>query len=101
MRMLAVVLVTALVACGSDLKVESDTSWDGFIGGAGGAGASVEGSGNHTFELNPGITCWNFQKQTQAGRLRAYVEKKTIFGSDEVGDATTTAQYGIVSGCTE
>ena len=100
MRTLIVLLV--LTACGSPkLFVESDTQWDGHIAGESGSGSSYEGSGNWSIKLNHGRTCWNFQKDTEDGYLRAYVKTPGIFGSDTQGDARTTAAYGVVSGCAE
>ncbi len=97
-QVLAVLLLVITTACGTELIVESDTSWDGFIGGT--SGSSVDGSGDHTFELKSGTTCWSFQKQTTGGRLKAYAKQKTLFGSSRSGEAETFADFGVVTGCT-
>ena len=95
---LVVLLLVITAACGSELVVESNTSWTGFIGGTG-AGSSVSGSGDQTFDLNSGTTCWNFQKQTESGHLKVYAKEKSIFGSSRSGEAETVASFGVVSGC--
>lgn len=95
---LVVVLLTATACGGPTMVIESDTSWSGSIGGTG-SSATYSGSGNREFDLESGTTCWSIQKQTRPGRLRAYVKRKTITGSDVEGDATTNAEFGVVSGC--
>lgn len=101
MRILMLAIAVFLLAgCeGRTLHVESNTSWTGYIGGD--AGSSVEGRGNHSWPLNPGTTCWSFQKETEGGTLRAYASGGGIAAPDRQGDATTTAAYGVVSGCTD
>ena len=101
--MRAMIGVGALFLCaacgGTELHVESNTTWSGHINGS--SGASYDGSGNEVFKLETGVlTCWSFQKQTPAGSLRVYAVEGGIFGTGKAGDATTTAQYGVVSGCT-
>lgn len=99
-RSLILVGLVAVSACSSKtLEIESDTQWSGAVGGN--ATHSVDGSGNGSISIDAsGIVCWNFQKQTTAGRLRVYAKTKTIVSSERDGDAVTTAQYGVVSGCT-
>jgi hypothetical protein len=89
--------VVALAGCGRELHVESDTEWSGAIGGVS-SSSSVDGSGNDVFDIEPG-DCWTFQKETRTGSLRAYATSKTIFGEDKTGEAVTSAEFGIVSGC--
>lgn len=80
-----VVLVGLLTGCSTKVKVESNTSWTGAVNGA-----SVEGTGNTTYELRGDNKCVVFQKSTTQGFL-------TIKG--DVPTTTTTAEYGVVSGC--
>ena len=94
-----------MTACGpTELFIESDTEWDGVIGGSSGTGgsssqSSVSGTGNRTFELEKGTTCWNFRKRTEGGRLKAYAKEPSLLGSDSKGEAETVAPFGVVSGC--
>lgn len=98
----AVVLAVGVSACTDrDIIVESNTTWSGFIGEEE-SGYSRDGSGNARFEIDDsGRTCWTFQKETEAGYLRAYAKTKEIFGTDRQGDARTTTAFGIVSGCVD
>lgn len=101
MRYVLLAGLVAVMACDDrELIVESNTSWSGFIDGDD-AGFSRDGSGNATFELGSGTTCWAFQKDSEGGRLRVYAKTREVFGSDRHGDASTTAAYGAVSGCVE
>ena len=102
MRTLALVATIALLgACTNrELVIESSTSWTGFIEDDE-SGFSRDGSGNATFDLDRGTTCWTFQKATEQGSLRAYARTKELFGNDTRGEARTTAAYGFVTGCIE
>jgi hypothetical protein len=85
--------VLALATCGCAAKVievQSDTSWTGNVNGG-----SVDGSGTTSYELTGKTACYVFQKATKAGSLRVKVKK----GMGE--EPSTTAAYGVVSGCVE
>ncbi len=98
-KLLAAVIIAGVTACGpTELFVESDTEWAGFYGNNI-SGRSVSGTGNRTFELGGGTTCWNFQKQTESGRLRAFAKKPALIGSDREGESETSAPFGVVTGC--
>lgn len=100
MRLLRLfVLAVPVTACAPKVRlhVESDTSWSGAI-----ANSSYDGSGNASFGLTGDIVCWSIQKRTRDGQLRAYATvERAIFGTERQGGATTTAEYGVVSGCVE
>ena len=102
-RQLAII-ASAVALCGGckdpQLIVESDTEWSGAIAGDN-SRTSQQGNGNHSFTLRSGLTCWTFQKETAAGTLRAYAVFHALTGRQRKGDATTVANYGVVSGCTE
>ncbi len=104
-KILAAVILAGATACGPTvLHVESDTEWDGVIGGSPDNGgpstqSNASGSGNRIFELEKGTTCWNFRKQTEGGRLKAYAKEPSLLGSDSKGEAETVAPFGVVSGC--
>jgi hypothetical protein len=102
MRMLAGFAAIMLLSACTDreLIIESNTSWSGFIGGEE-SGYSRNGSGNATFDLDEGRTCWEFQKETAEGSIRAYAKTRELFGSDRSGDAWTTTEFGFVAGCIE
>jgi hypothetical protein len=101
-RSVVVVLsyAASLAACTSKtLEIQSNTSWSGAIGGI--SSRTVQGSGNASFAINTNDTfCWTMQKETEQGSLRAYAKVHTITGVDNESDETTTATFGIVSGCT-
>lgn len=89
-------VVLLLVGCDKPtLYIESDTGWTGRVNGSGSA-SEVEGSGNKTYELRSGQTCWNFKKSTEQGTLRAYAK---IRGNRTNGDDRTTQPFGEVNGC--
>lgn len=97
-----VVAVTLLTSCGGQtLHIESDTSWSGTLGGI-----PISGQGSTQMELparngGRGTICWTIRKDSEAGTLRAHVEQDTFFGLGSVveGEMTTTAAFGVVSGC--
>jgi|SRR5687768_3234744 len=97
-----VVAVTLLTSCGGrTLRIESDTSWTGTVGGI-----PVSGHGSLDMELparngGRGAVCWDIRKTSEAGTLRAHVEQSTFFGLGSVveGEMTTTAPFGVVAGC--
>ncbi len=95
---LAVVL---LAGCTSKtLEIESNTSWSGSVGAAA-SSHTIQRSGNYSFDILTGDTyCWVLQKDTRPGSLRVYAKVHSITGVDREGDATTTAEFGVVSGCT-
>lgn len=101
-------LTTPCIACAAllvgactskTLEIESNTTWSGAIGGD--ATSTIDGRGSRSIGIpSSGIYCWDLQKQTQEGSLRVYAKVKTVTSSERDGDATTTAEYGVVSGCT-
>lgn len=99
-RLIPVVLMLAFAGCEErTLVVESNTDWDGYITGEGG-GSSVQGSGNRVFrDFDSGTFCWTFQKDSRAGTLRAYMKTPLLITESKRGDATTNAEFGVVSGC--
>ena len=87
-----------LCACGKELVIESDTSWQGSIDEYG----DVSGRGDQRFDLPAGQNiCWSVTKLTSLGTLRAYAEGDSWFGlgTDVDQDAVTTAPNGHVEGC--
>jgi hypothetical protein len=89
-----------LAGCGgTDLTIESDTTWRGTIDGEG----EVAETGTKTFGLRTGqqVVCWSLTKATEAGVMRVYTEKSTWFGlgNDVDFDMTTTADTLTISGC--
>jgi hypothetical protein len=101
MRAAAVPLVCCLLAGCAErtLMIESDTSWSGNVQQVG----AINGQGGAELELpsTGGRLCWDLQKGTTAGTLRAYVrDKKNFFGTDTDGDMATTEPNGLITGCT-
>lgn len=90
--------VVLLSACsGPTLYVESDTAWTGVVTGEGrNQSSSVEGTGNRSFQLRRGTTCWEFKKATADGNLRVYATK---VGNRGTGDDRTSDPFGTVNGC--
>lgn len=94
----AITAAVVLVGCGErSLRVESDTRWSGTMEGTG--GRVFEGHGNASFPIRGGKVCWRFAKETEEGALRVYAKYPSRLGNDRIGDATTSAPYGVVSGC--
>jgi hypothetical protein len=82
------------------LEVESNTSWSGSLG-PGTSSASIQRSGNYSLDIgNTDTYCWVLQKETRTGSFRVYAKVHTITGVDRQDDETTTADFGVVSGCT-
>lgn len=103
LRLLAVPLLAAWLA-GCDTKeliVESNTAWRATF--ANSDIQPIQGSGNSVIDLAdaPSNVCWEVQKLTSAGTLRAYLRDETWFGIgvEYDGDQTTTEPGGIVGGC--
>jgi len=93
MRWVPVLLACAalmLCGCSRQIEVQSDTSWTGNLNGG-----SVEGRGYQTYTLKfeNNVSCYVFQKQTEAGFLRVKAKK------GQADEPSTTAAYGVVSGC--
>lgn len=86
------ILALALIftGCQKYVHIESNTSWSGAINDA-----SVDGSGNRDIDIN-NSSCAVFQKETKEGYLTITVKGGMFFDGD---NATTTAQYGVVSVC--
>jgi hypothetical protein len=63
---------------------------------------SVSGSGDRRFELDSRTTCWRILL-TAPGRLKVYAIKKSLMGSERVGeDEVTVLEWrdeGHVEGC--
>jgi len=101
---LAVVVFGCVTACGStELVVESDTTWNGYIQGLNSGatwpsgyrnGTSVSGSGDHRVELDSRTTCWRILLSAP-GRLKVYATKKSLTGSERVGEDEVTAPRGV------
>ena len=93
-----VILIAVLVtACDEsrEMVIESDTGWSGSI-----VNASRDGFGNETFPITGSCDwCWSIQKQTRGGYLKAYARMNGLYGMKESGVAETTAQFGVVTGC--
>ena len=100
-RLLLILTIALLAACESKtLEIESNTTWSGAVGGTG--SRSIQGSGNQSISITGTDTyCWTLQKETRTGTLRAYAKVHTITGVDNQDDETTTADFGLVSGCTK
>jgi hypothetical protein len=99
-RSMAVCALLLLAGCGgTDLTVESDTSWGGTIDGIG----TLEESGSKSYSLSTGRqrVCWSLSKRTEAGVLRVYTEQSTWFGlgNNVDFDVSTSALGTTISGC--
>lgn len=99
------ITLVALCGCVGDsnrtLIIESNTTWSGSLG-AGTSSTTIQRSGNYTLNIGSGMTyCWVLQKETQQGSLRAYVTTGSITSSERQGDQTTTASFGVISGCAD
>lgn len=80
------------------VEIQSNTSWSCACGDR-----SVDGSGNQTVDLpdDPPV-CATVQKDTRDGRLAAQVVNEGgIFGAGGGDQAETTAEYGVVSVCSD
>lgn len=89
-------LLLVLVGCDKPtLYIESDTVWTGRVIGSSST-SEVEGTGNKTYKLRSGQTCWSFTKATEQGRLRVFAK---IRGNRTNGDDRTTQPFGTVNGC--
>jgi hypothetical protein len=93
-----VILIVVLVtACDEsrEMVIESDTGWSGAI-----VNASRDGYGSVTFPVSGSENwCWSIQKQTRGGYLKAYARMSGLYGTKQSGVAETTAQFGVVTGC--
>ena len=95
-KLTSAAVVLLLAGCSQpDLVVESDTVWTGNVIGSSST-SQVEGSGNKTYQLRSGQTCWNFKKATEQGNLRAYAK---VRGNRTSGDDRTSAPLGSINGC--
>ncbi len=95
-KLISAAVVLLLAGCSQpDLVVESDTVWTGNVIGSSST-SQVEGSGNKTYQLRSGQTCWNFKKVTEQGNLRAYAK---VRGNRTSGDDRTSAPLGSINGC--
>ncbi len=73
------------------LTIESNTSWAGALGGTSNT-SSYSGTGDGWIEYW-GEVCYSLQKDTDTGYLRAH------FKETDLGNAETTAAFGVISGC--
>ena len=90
MRLILLLFVAVcLTGCSTKFEVESNTTWTGNVNGA-----SVEGSGNKTYSTTKGEAAV-FQKNTEAGFLRARAKTTGLFGGGEW--KRTDAAYGVVT----
>ena len=101
MRYALLLSLALLTACGAQgtVYVEADTNWSGSI-----AGVSYDGGpGQSYIRLKGyGVTCWAVQKQTRAGTLTVYAKiDRGITGTETQGKATTSAAFGVVTGCAD
>ena len=90
-----------LAGCSVDYKaqVRSDTTWSGSFGNR-----SVDGSGNQTIDLpDEHPQCVVVQKDTRQGVLsvRVVAEGGGLFKPEDSAWAETTAEFGVVSACSE
>ena len=100
----AIVLTLVMLlfcGCGVDYKaeVQSNTKWSGAFGNR-----TVDGSGNRTIDLpDDHPQCCVVQKQTEDGYLKVRVvgEGGWILGPGDSDWVETTADYGVVSVCSE
>ncbi len=90
------------VSCTADwqVRVESDTSWSGAFGNR-----TVDGTGNQVIDLEDGdVDCVVVQKETREGFLSIQVFSDgsgLLDPGQEKDKVTTTAEFGIVSDCTQ
>lgn len=88
--LIGIALLSFVAGCGHKIEVQSNTSWTGNVNGG-----SVSGSGTRSYDLKGDNKCFVFQKETEGGSLRVKFKKGT---GDE---PSTTAAYGVVSGCAD
>jgi len=97
--LLIIIILGVLVVGCSDwkAKISSNTSWSGSFGGT-----TIDGSGDRTIDLpNDEIVCIVVQKRTRKGTLSAEIVNESFLGLGGSGKKTTTAEYGVVSVCSE
>ena len=101
--LLAIALLgLTLIGCSKDYKVEvrSDTSWSGAFGNR-----TVDGSGNQTIDIpDDPPECVVVQKETKDGYLEIHLIEEGGWFLNPTNDyerVRTTAEYGLVSDCTE
>ena len=104
-------LAVLLVGCGTELVVESNTSWEGDICGytycaSATSGHELRGSGNKSFDQGVFIAgtdsnqvCYWFGNTTDSGYIRVYIKDHDIFGSSKNARHENTAPHGAVSAC--
>ena len=97
-------LVVLLAGCGTDVVVESNTSWTGDVCGAEYCAAEftaheLRGSGNKSFPQGSARICYWFGNTTDSGYVRVYVSDHGIFGSSRYAEHETSVSHGSVSGC--
>jgi hypothetical protein len=90
-KYLILMLITlSMTGCGYKAKVESDTSWSGYINNA-----TVDGSGNRTIDLDRRESVV-VQKGTKRGYLKVTIISDNPLSPD--GETSeTTAEYGVVT----
>jgi hypothetical protein len=75
------------------LRIESNTTWSGFIDGR-----SIDGKGNRDLEVTwYGQSCYTLQKQTESGFLKIglHDNKDNLVAGENV----TSARFGLVQIC--
>jgi hypothetical protein len=97
----AIMVVVFSAGCSVEYKaeVESDTSWSGAFGNR-----SVDGRGNDRISLGKDHpVCCVVQKETASGflKVRVKAEGGGLFGPGDSDWVETTAQYGVVSVCSD
>ena len=96
---LLVLFALLIIGCEANykVKIESNTSWSGYM-----SGASVDGSGNRTIDIpEEDVVCATVQKETENGFVKVTLvdESPNIFGGGEIASRYTDAKYGIVTVC--
>ena len=97
----AFLALSLFVGCGEyEANIRSDTEWSGAFS-IDGAITTIDGRGNDRIPMGKeSSACCTVQKQTEFGNLRVKIENTGWLGSD--GDeGSTSAEYGVVSVCSD
>jgi hypothetical protein len=102
-------LVVLLLGCGgTEVVLESNTSWWGdicvtpYCPVSATSAHELRGSGNKSFPQDGQSgdqVCYWFGNLTDTGYVRVYIKDDSIFGSDNHEDHKSSASHGAVSGC--